>query len=114
MLRIDHDRRGEERVSLVRPCKVFNQKSGKYTAGTTCDVAAGGLLVRLGSQLNAEVGDRLFVGVAQKRKQALLRSREMIESEVVRRLPSEGGETLLALRYCRPSQGSVGQLNRAA
>jgi c-di-GMP-binding flagellar brake protein YcgR len=104
MIEIDFDRRQSPRVALRRPCKVFNPRSGRYGSGSTCDVSTGGMLLRLERPLNIEIGDRLYVGVAQKRRQTLLRSSEMIEAEVVRALTSATGETLLGIRFTRPGQ----------
>ena len=69
MIEIDHDRRQSPRIALRRPCKVFNPRSGRYASGSTCDVSTGGMLLRLERAVHIEVGDRLYVGVAQKRRQ---------------------------------------------
>jgi c-di-GMP-binding flagellar brake protein YcgR len=92
MIELDHDRRESPRIALSRPCKVFNPRSGKYASGSTCDISAGGMLLRLDRPLAVEAGDRLYVGIAQKRRQTLLKSAEMIEAEVVRTLTSAMGE----------------------
>lgn len=107
MIEIDHDRRQSPRITLRRPCKVFNPRSGRYASGSTCDVSTGGMLLRLERAIHVDVGDRLYVGVAQKRRQALLRSSEMIEAEVVRMLagaPGAPGGTMVALRFTDPAQ----------
>ena len=114
MISIDHDRRTERRISLSRPCKVCCPRSLTYVSGSTCDVSAGGMLLRLPRPVNFEPGDRLFVGVAQKRRQTLLHSADMIETEVVRAMLTTGGETYLAVTLTDPTQGILPQLRRAA
>ena len=104
MIEIDHDRRQSPRIALRRPCKVFNPRSGRYASGSTCDVSTGGMLLRLERAIHIEVGDRLYVGVAQKRRQALLRSSEMLEAEVVRTLAGASGGAMVALRFTDPAQ----------
>ncbi|MDY7107496.1 MAG: PilZ domain-containing protein [Planctomycetota bacterium] len=114
MIEIDFDRRQSPRVALRRPCKVFNPRSGRYVSGSTCDVSTGGMLIRLERPLNVEIGDRLYLGVAQKRRQALLRSTEMIEAEVVRSLTGATGEMLLGIRLTRPGQKILLPFRQAA
>ena len=115
MIDIDHDRRESPRIALSRPCKVFNPRSGKYVGGSTCDVSSGGMLLRLDRPLAVEMGDRVYVGVAQKRRQALLRGDDMVETTVVRKLTTEAGEMLAGVRYADPGRGLVvPTLQRAA
>jgi hypothetical protein len=114
MIEIDFDRRQSTRVALRRPCKVFNPRSGRYASGSTCDVSTVGMLLRLERPLNVEIGDRLYVGVAQKRRQTLLRSTEMIEAEVVRSLTGATGDVYLGLRLTRPGQKILLPFRKAA
>jgi hypothetical protein len=120
MIEIDHDRRQSPRIALRRPCKVFNPRSGRYASGSTCDVSTGGMLLRLDQPVHIEVGDRLYVGVAQKRRQALLRSSEMIEAEVVRMLagapgtPGAPAGAMVALRFTDPAQEILLPIRQAA
>ncbi len=114
MIMLDHDRRSERRISLSRPCKVCCPRSLRYVSGSTCDVSSSGMLLRLSRSVNFEPGDRLFLGVAQKRRQTLLRSNDMIETEVIRTMPTTAGETYLAVSMKGAAQGFVPQLRRAA
>ena len=114
MLTIDHERRDWHRISLSRPCKVFNPRTGKYIAGTTRDLSGGGLLLNLQRRPDAEPGDRLYVAVAQKRRQPLISADEMIESKVVRTLSLTSGETGLALRFAHVPQDILQPMRRAA
>ena len=99
MLELDRDRRDGPRVSLSRPCKVFNPRTGKYVAGTTRNLSSGGVGMVLHRPVELEAGDVLYVGIAKKRRQALLKSDEMIEVEVVRSLTSTAGDTAVGVRF---------------
>ena len=114
MLDIDHDRRAEPRVSLTRPCKVFDARSRKYVVGTTCNVSPDGMLMRLSRPLGAEHGDLLYVAVAQKRQCALLRSGDMLEARVVRTVPIGSGESAVAVVFSDPAQETNLPVRRAA
>ena len=114
MLDIDHDRRADIRISLTRPCKVFEARSCKYVAGMTCNVSPEGMLLRLSRPLAAERGDLVYVAVAQKRQRGLLRSADMIEARVVRSLGIGGGETVVALAFTDPAQETNLPIRRAA
>jgi hypothetical protein len=103
MIDIDHERRDGPRIALSRPCKVYEPRSLKYVAGTTCDVGSGGMLLRLSRRLDVQPDDHVYVGVAQKRRHAILRSDEMIEAKVVRTLPLTSGEVALAVRFTEPA-----------
>lgn len=100
MIGTDHDRREAPRISLTRACKVLEPRSGKYFAGMTCNVGNGGVLLRLERELALEAGDRLYVGIARKPRQGLMRSVDMIEVEVVRALRVTSGDTVVAVRFC--------------
>jgi hypothetical protein len=104
MLTIDHERREGVRISLTRPCKVFEPRSSKYIAGSTCNASPSGLLLRLHRSMALEVGDRLYVAIPPRRRSVLLRSAEMIEVEVVRTLPITSGETAIAVTFVDPAQ----------
>ena len=114
MLAIDRERRDWHRIPLTRPCKVYNPRTGKYIAGTTRDLSGGGLMMHLVRRPDAEPGDRLYVAVAQKRRQPLIRAEEMIEAEVVRSLSSTSGETGVALRFVHAPQDLLQPARRAA
>jgi len=102
MLDIGQDRRDGQRVSLTRPCKVFEPRARKYVAGTTCNVGTDGMLLRLDRALPLEPGDRLYVAIAQKRRQALLRSDEMFAVRVIRMMSITSGEVAVAVRFADP------------
>ena len=106
MIDIDHDRRHDQRISLVRPCKVYEPRSGRYVPGSTCNVSSTGMLLRVFRPLSVEPGDRVYIGVSQRRQQGVMRSDEMIEATVVRKEVSGGTEATVAVRI-----DDAGQLN---
>lgn len=114
MILLDSERRQHERIPIERPCKVFDPRSHKYLLGSTCDLSASGMMLKLEHPLQIVPGEILHVGVAQKRRQMLLRSSEMTPVRVVRCLHSPEGETCLGLELMLPQQVDVAPLRRAA
>jgi c-di-GMP-binding flagellar brake protein YcgR len=108
MLDIDHERRSSVRRPLVRPCKVFEPRGHRYISGCTRNVSPGGMLIALDRCLPLEIGDRLYVGTASSRRQALLRADDMVEARVVRVLSHEG-ETILAVQFAHAVESAVEQ-----
>lgn len=107
MITIDHEpesnagdeRRTHPRVDLQRPVKVFDPQSGKYHTGSTCDVSAGGVLIELAHAIPARPGNDVLLGIAQKRRQPLLRRNEMVPARIVRTVHADGGRMLLAAEF---------------
>ncbi len=96
---LEIDRREHPRVQMTRPGKVFDPRSGKYLSAELRDISEGGMLLQLSSPLTIEPGDEIFVGLAEKRREPMLKRHEMIRSEVVRALGLPSGGTLLALSF---------------
>lgn len=84
MLMLDRDRRCHPRIAIERPCKIHDPRTGRYYPGTVLDVSAAGMMIRIERDLGLVVGDELFVGIAQKRRQVLLRTDEMFSVRVAR------------------------------
>jgi hypothetical protein len=99
---VDGDRRRHVRVTVNQPCKVHDPRSGKYVGGQTQDMSGGGLLVELPRLVSLKPGDEVHVGVALKRRQALLRCNEMIKAYVTRAMHTVDDRTLLGLRFEQP------------
>jgi c-di-GMP-binding flagellar brake protein YcgR len=114
MLQIDRDRREFPRITIQRPCKLFDPRSGKYYAALSVDLSAGGVLIRLERPMHVDPGSSMFLGMAQKRRQALLRSEEMVEVKVVRTIRLTDGSCTLALRFAAGLQGLTDEPRRAA
>lgn len=100
--RIEGDRRRHPRVAVEQPCKVCDQATGRYFAGTTRDLSTHGLLIELPRVTNHKPGDRVHVGVAMKRRQGLLMAKEMVEAEVVRAMATADDRTMLAVKFEHP------------
>ena len=114
MICIDHERRESDRIPLTRPCKVYNPRSQKYATGSTCNLSGGGVMLRLDRALAVEVGDRLYLGLAPKRRHRLIRSDEMIEAVVLRAARLTTGEMGLALQFISGQEDLLTPLPRAA
>ena len=93
------ERRANERLNLARPCKTYVPRIGKYLAGSTWNVSSSGALLQLDRPAPIEPGDRLFVGVALKRRQPIFCSSEMMEASVVRVLPTDNDSIAVAIRF---------------
>jgi len=65
----------------------------------TWNVSSGGALLQLDRPAPIEPGDRLFVGVALKRRQTIFSSSEMMEAGVVRVLPTDNDSIAVAIRF---------------
>ena len=99
------ERRAHDRLSLTRPCKLYLPVSGRYVAGSTGNLSPGGALIHLDRPAPLGPGDRLFVGIAVKRRQALLAANEMLEAEVVRSVLTMEEQTIMAVRFRRSQEG---------
>ena len=93
------ERRATERLNLARPCKMYVPRIGRYLAGSTWNVSSGGVLLQLDRPAPIEPGDRLFVGVALKRRQPIFCSSEMLEAGVTRVLPTDNDSIAVAVRF---------------
>jgi hypothetical protein len=106
MLDIHDERRRGERIVTRRPCKIYDPRTRKYVAGSTCNVAPGGMLLLVDRSLALRPGDRVYVGVPPRRH-ALLRSEELVEAGVVRVVERPAGETMFAVRLESAGTGAV-------
>lgn len=97
MMRLHEERRAQPRVDLHRPCKVYEPRLGRYFPATTSNLSAGGMAIDLPRCLPLQPGDELLVGVAQKRRQMLLRTHEMIRVRVARAITAPDGTTRLGV-----------------
>ncbi len=111
---VDRERRIHERVKLERPCKLFLPSVAKYVAGSTWNLSAGGVLLGLVLPAGISAGDRLYVGIALKRRQAVLAAGEMVEAEVVRVDRATGDRVAVAARFANEAAGEASLLRHAA
>ncbi len=77
------DRRAEPRVSLVRPCKIYDPRSRRYHGGATVDCSLGGVRLELDRPLDLSAGDEIYLGVALKRSQGMIPRQGMIRARVI-------------------------------
>lgn len=96
---IDIDRRSYERLPLRRPCKLYVPRTGRYLPASTCDVCEGGAMVRIDRPAPLEPGDHAYLGIATKRRQAVLVASEMVRVQVVRATPAGDQAFAVAVRF---------------
>ena len=111
---VDQERRIHERVNAERLCKLYVPRAGKYVSGLTWDLSPGGVLLHLDIATGISAGDRLYVGIAFKRRQAVLAADEMVEAEVVRVEHANGDRIAVAARFVEEKTVYVPVLRRAA
>jgi hypothetical protein len=92
------ERRTHRRLSLEKPCKVYDPRSRKYYAGTTCNLSTHGILLKVPRPLGVQPDDHILVGVAMDDRQAFIETRELIDMIVVRTLRTWEGGTMMAVR----------------
>jgi hypothetical protein len=105
MLSLDQDRRAHARVSLERPCKLYDGRTGRYVAGLTLDVSGGGVQVRTAQAVNLSRGDEVFIGIAQTRRQAILQTNEMMRGRVARCILGPDGGAALGIELQAKQDG---------
>jgi hypothetical protein len=98
-LHMEGDRRRHQRLNIQRPVKLFDPNSGKYHLGSTCDLSVSGVLIELTHAIGVRPGDEILLGIAQKRRQPLLRHDDMVRAKVVRTISTVGGRMLLAAEF---------------
>ena len=94
------DRRRHARVAAARPCKVFRESTCRYTAATTRDVSAGGVLLELQPSRPILPGERLGVGIAWTGA-AILSDTAMIDGVVVRVEDLDDDRQSVAVRFSK-------------
>jgi hypothetical protein len=111
---VDRERRTHARVNLERPCKLYLPHVGRYVAGSTWNLSAGGVLLQLGLPAGVAPGDRMYVGIALKRRQAVLTAGEMIEAEVIRVDRATGDRVEVAARFIEDAAEELSLISSAA
>ena len=93
------DRRKHQRHSIERPAKLFCPKSGRFLAGRTRNISAGGVLVEVDACETVESGDSVLMTVAFGDRFIVPMS-ELVPCSVIRtnRNDSDSGATL-AIAY---------------
>jgi hypothetical protein len=111
---VELERRRHERVALQRPCKLYFPSVGRYVSGSTWNLSAGGVRLKLDLPAGVCAGDRLYVGIALKRHQAVLAAGEMLEAEVVRVDRTADDHVAVAARFVNEAAGETAPMSRAA
>ncbi len=92
------DRRRFERRTLVKPCKVVHEPSGRPVAGRTSNVSDGGALLCVDASRPMAAGDEVSVGVAWD-DAALIRSDLLLPARVVRVMAVDRHTQAIAVRF---------------
>ena len=111
---VDRERRNHARLKLQRPCKLYLPHVGKYVAGSTWNLSSGGVLLQLGLPVGIAPGDRLYVGIALKRRQAVLTAGEMLEAEVIRVDRTTEERVDVAARFIEEAADELSLISSAA
>ncbi len=99
----DGDRRAHEREPVQRPCKLYIPRTARYLRASTRNMGDGGALLQLEQPAVFEPGDRMFLGIASRRRQPVLASKDMVEARVVRVVTTAADGVTLAVRFVESS-----------
>ena len=80
------ERRRDARIPLSRPVKLRCIETGRYLAGQTDNLSASGALLEINHPSLLVPGQRIQVGIAWGRGQAVIDSGSLAEATVVRSL----------------------------
>ena len=108
------ERRTRVRLTLLRPCKVYVPRLGRYLHGSTWNLSPCGALLELDRPVPLEPGDRLFVGVAIKRRQPIFASGDMMGAGILRVLPTDNDSIAVAIHFDREDPQLAHELRQAA
>ena len=100
---IRQERRHAVRFQLDRPAKVRCDHTGKYFPARTRDLSATGALLEVDRTSLFVPGQRLNVGVAWTKQQALLHENDMGPATVVRSL-GQGSTQHVAVHFDKPQE----------
>lgn len=95
------ERRRHSRMDVHLPVKVCCAATGRYLGGATCNISSSGALLRLDHPSLLVAGQRLHVGIAQHRRQALLSQNDFSDATVVRSFGLDGSQTV-AVQFDEP------------
>jgi hypothetical protein len=88
------ERRRDARLPLDRPVKVQCLHTGRYLAGHTRNLSAGGALLEIEHPSLMIPGQRVKIGVAQTKQDVILQADQMAEATVVRSMGHRGRQTV--------------------
>ncbi len=87
---------------------------GRYLHGSTWNFSPSGALIELDRPAPLEPGDRLFVGVAIKRRQPIFASGDMMGAGILRVLPTDNDSIAVAIHFDRDEPQLADEMRRAA
>ena len=93
-----NERRRHERQVFVRGCKLRDRRRAAFTPGETCDVSAGGALVRVGRNHQFAPGDEVELAVAWDER-PLLTSDAAVRGRVRRVTPIDFHHQAVAIEF---------------
>lgn len=103
-----NERRTSERMQVVRPAKVFDPRAQRYHAAQTCNISAGGALLKVQRTLPVFSGDRVEVMIeAEEEVRRVLSLDDAVESRVVRVMAIDRYTQSVAVQFhaCEESAG---------
>ncbi len=103
----ERERRSEPRSTVDWPCKVYLPQSGRYVAGQTCNLSRSGALLRLERSVNLAVGETIYLGIACKRRQALIRRADMQPVTIQRVINTTDDRPAVAVRFDLPGAAAM-------
>jgi hypothetical protein len=92
------EKRRTPRQPLARPAKVYHHPTGRYLIARTCDVSAGGALLRVESARPLRPGDEVEVLIAW-RDRVLLEAADQAPGRVTRVMPTGARSQLAAVEF---------------
>ena len=93
-MKLAGERRHDVRLSLERPAKIKCLMTGRYLAGRTVNVSAGGAMLHVDHPSLLVPGQRVAVGLADTQQDVILRGEELSEATVVRSVALKGAQTV--------------------
>lgn len=91
------DRRVNPRITVTKPCKVLHVATRKYLPAKTCDVSAGGALLKVTTPRPLVPGEEIEVFIAWDNK-SLLTTGEQVRAHVMRTY-FDGVEQMVGVRF---------------
>lgn len=95
------DRRKHPRVRLESQVKLRNGVSGRYVAGQTLDISAGGAMLRVTTPTRLVRGQSVSLGISSHPRQPIIAAQDMISAVVVRSLGIAGTQHV-AVEFDQP------------
>ncbi|WP_432796999.1 PilZ domain-containing protein [Poriferisphaera sp. WC338] len=78
------ERRRDLRIRIARSVKMLNTLTGKYVAGKTLNVSAGGAMMVFDRTAKLSPGQRVDIGISRDAHDVLLAKNDMMHATVIR------------------------------